>query len=150
MQDLFLLLLRNPIHSETVTWARLWHVRCAEENSNRRTFEIPVIFSRVRKSVKYVSQKTIRTNRPHQIVEASLLMKQFRKQDANRVTIRDPTMHKRNRAVQLLLLPPVLFMWIVGWSLYWIGSNKKPTKPTKTPEKLTHYVLMPEEKLVTQ
>ena len=80
------------------------------------------------------------------------MIKQFQIQDANRVTLHNPTMHKRNRAVQLLLLPTILFMWIVGWSLYWIGPNKKPTKPTKTPEheKLTHYVLMPEERLVTQ
>jgi hypothetical protein len=80
------------------------------------------------------------------------MKKQFQKQDANRVTFHYPTTRKRNRAVQFLLLPTVIFVWIVGWSLSWIGSSKKPVKPSKTPEKkeLTHYVLMTEEQLVTQ
>ena len=38
---------------------------------------------------------------------------------------------KRNRFVSFLLLPILAGFWLVGWTLYWIGSPKKkiPTKP---------------------
>ncbi|MGB9841170.1 MAG: hypothetical protein ACPLKZ_00420 [Candidatus Bathyarchaeales archaeon] len=32
---------------------------------------------------------------------------------------------KRSRAVILLLLPAVIFLWIVGWGLYWIGHQRE-------------------------
>lgn len=39
---------------------------------------------------------------------------------------------KRNRVMLLLLLPVVLFLWFVGWALYWIGSKQEPRKPAVT------------------
>lgn len=40
-------------------------------------------------------------------------------------------MKKRRRLVVLLLLPAVIFMWIVGWSLYWIGGKKEVGKGSR-------------------
>ncbi len=31
---------------------------------------------------------------------------------------------RRNRAIMALLLPAVIFLWIVGWGLYWIGRQR--------------------------
>ena len=78
-----------------------------------------------------------------------MLIKQFQKESANRVTIHNPTMHKRNRAVQVLLLPTVVFTWIVGWSLYWIGSKKGQIKPNKKAciGAVALIVRMPEQKI---
>jgi hypothetical protein len=35
---------------------------------------------------------------------------------------------KRNKAIIVLLLPAIIFLWIIGWSLYWIGHQKEPRK----------------------
>jgi hypothetical protein len=45
-------------------------------------------------------------------------------------------------------MPLVVFLWIFGWSLYWIGSKKKRVKPRKrdNSKDLTFTVLMPEQK----
>ena len=29
----------------------------------------------------------------------------------------------RNRVVVILVLPIVIFLWLIGWSLFWIGSQ---------------------------
>jgi len=34
----------------------------------------------------------------------------------------------RNRVVVIMLLPIIIFLWIIGWSLFWIGSQNKPQK----------------------
>jgi hypothetical protein len=35
----------------------------------------------------------------------------------------------RNRTLVLFLLPAILFLWIIGWSLYAAGKqNARPTK----------------------
>jgi len=31
----------------------------------------------------------------------------------------------RNRVVVITLLPVIIFLWIIGWSLFWIGSQNK-------------------------
>jgi hypothetical protein len=36
---------------------------------------------------------------------------------------------KRNKAIIAVLLPAIIFLWIVGWSLYWIGRQKEAQKP---------------------
>jgi hypothetical protein len=36
---------------------------------------------------------------------------------------------KRNRAVVAVLLPAIIFIWVVGWSLYWIGHQRESRKP---------------------
>jgi len=61
-------------------------------------------------------------------------------------------MHKLNRAALLfLMLPMVIFIWLIGWSLYWIGSIREVGKPRKIVDQkeLTFTVLMPEEKYAT-
>ena len=60
-------------------------------------------------------------------------------------------MHKRNRAVQFLLMPIItVLMWLIGWSLYYIGS-REDAKPRKTSNqnKLTFAVQISEEKYAT-
>jgi len=36
---------------------------------------------------------------------------------------------KRNKAIIIVLLPAIIFLWMVGWSLYWIGHQKESRKP---------------------
>jgi hypothetical protein len=57
-------------------------------------------------------------------------------------------MPRRNRVALLLILPIVIFIWFIGWSLYWIGSRGKVGKPRKIIDRkeLTFTVLIPEEK----
>ena len=31
----------------------------------------------------------------------------------------------RNRAVVALLMPAIIFIWLVGWGLYWIGHQRE-------------------------
>ncbi|UCF44804.1 MAG: hypothetical protein JSW44_03265 [Candidatus Bathyarchaeota archaeon] len=59
-------------------------------------------------------------------------------------------MHKRNRAALFLLIPIVIFMWFIGWCLYWIGSREDaiPRKMSDLNE-LTFTVQIPEEKYAT-
>ena len=59
-------------------------------------------------------------------------------------------MRKRNRVIMFLLMPIVVFIWFIGWSLYWIGS-KEHAKPRKIPDQneLTFAVQMSEEKYAT-
>jgi flagellar basal body-associated protein FliL len=37
-------------------------------------------------------------------------------------------MRRRKRAVIAVLLPVVIFLWIVGWSLYWMSLQKTREK----------------------
>jgi hypothetical protein len=41
----------------------------------------------------------------------------------------------RNRVVVITLLPVIIFLWIIGWSLFWIGSQNKPQKTEATTER---------------
>jgi hypothetical protein len=34
-------------------------------------------------------------------------------------------MRRHNRATMLLLLPLIIAVWLIGWSLYWIGSARE-------------------------
>jgi hypothetical protein len=51
------------------------------------------------------------------------------------------------------MLPIAVFLWFVGWSLYWTGLRKKRAhaKPTKIPDasELTFRVLVPEKEIET-
>ena len=42
---------------------------------------------------------------------------------------------KRNKAIIALFLPVIIFLWMIGWSLYWIGSQKQPRKTHVEPPK---------------
>jgi hypothetical protein len=59
---------------------------------------------------------------------------------------------KRNRVVMVLLLPVVAILWLMGWSLCWVGFRKQLVKSAKSKrhegEDLTFTVLMPEQKHV--
>lgn len=52
---------------------------------------------------------------------------------------------KRNKAVIFLLLPAIIFLWIIGWSLYWIGHQKEPRKaqPSSSPKEEDYVSLIP-------
>jgi len=34
-------------------------------------------------------------------------------------------MLKRRKLLVIFLLPAIVLLWMVGWTLYWIGENKK-------------------------
>ena len=52
---------------------------------------------------------------------------------------------KRNKAIIVLLLPVIIFLWIVGWSLYCIGHQKEPqkAKPPSSTKEEDHVHLIP-------
>jgi hypothetical protein len=52
---------------------------------------------------------------------------------------------KRNKAIIVLLFPAIIFLWIVGWGLYWIGHQKEPQKaqPSSSPEEEDYVSLIP-------
>ena len=58
----------------------------------------------------------------------------------------------RNRGILLLLLPIIIFLWLVGWNLLWLGSQNKPiTKKARTPPKEDEIEILtipPEEAMV--
>ena len=43
--------------------------------------------------------------------------------------LRDTKPRRRNRLVTLLLLPVFAVMWLVGWTLYWVGGRKDEAQP---------------------
>jgi len=58
----------------------------------------------------------------------------------------------RNRAISLLLMPVVVFLWFIGWSLYWFGLKRRTEMPQpKSPHEkdLTFIVPVLENKLAT-
>ena len=74
------------------------------------------------------------------------------KQEAHIRALDKPTRHKRNKPLIFLTLPTAVFMWVVGWSLYWIGSKREMGKPRSTleHEEITFNVPMLEEKCTAQ
>ena len=57
---------------------------------------------------------------------------------------------KRNRATRILLSPIIVIIFIVGWSLYYIGQSnhkqkQKPTIITPTKQKELELILIPKE-----
>jgi hypothetical protein len=49
----------------------------------------------------------------------------------------------------LLAMPFAVFLWFIGWNLYWVETKKEKLKPgpVKKKESVTLTVLMPEEKI---
>ena len=41
----------------------------------------------------------------------------------------------RNRVVVITLLPVIIFLWVIGWTLFWIGSQNKPQKTQTATER---------------
>lgn len=57
-------------------------------------------------------------------------------------------MPTRRIVVSFLLLPIAVFLWCIGWSLYWAGSKSESTRAKlKLPvqKELNFYVLTPEQ-----
>ncbi len=56
--------------------------------------------------------------------------------------------HKLNRTVRVLLLPVMAILWLIGWSLYWLGRRKPMAKSAnnKGNGDVIFTVLMPEQK----
>ena len=54
----------------------------------------------------------------------------------------------RNSFTLFLMLPLAVVLWFFGWSLYWIGSNKKKVRLVKkeSSKLLAFSVLIPEQK----
>ena len=40
---------------------------------------------------------------------------------------------KRNRIIIAVFLPAIIFLWVIGWGLYWIGHQKEQRKPQTSP-----------------
>lgn len=38
----------------------------------------------------------------------------------------------RNRILVVMLFPVIIFLWLMGWSLFWIGSQRSQNKSHKT------------------
>ena len=56
---------------------------------------------------------------------------------------------KRKSIFVLLAMPVAVFLWLIGWALYWIGAKKEKLKPApvnKT-ENVTLTVVLPEDKI---
>lgn len=41
----------------------------------------------------------------------------------------------RSHVVVIIFLPTIIFLWIIGWSLFWIGSQKKSQKTQNKTER---------------
>jgi hypothetical protein len=58
-------------------------------------------------------------------------------------------MPKKKRIFVFLAMPFAVFLWFIGWALYWVGARKEKLKPepVKKKESVTLTVLLPEEKI---
>ncbi|MCJ7762996.1 hypothetical protein MUP38_06045 [Candidatus Bathyarchaeota archaeon] len=43
--------------------------------------------------------------------------------------------HKRRRALLAIFFPAAIVLFLIGWSLTWIGSQKQPRKTPVEPQK---------------
>ena len=61
-------------------------------------------------------------------------------------------MRRRHKLTTLLTMPLAVFLWVVGWSLFWIGSRKKRVEPRRKParDELRFAVLVPEQEYAKQ
>ena len=50
---------------------------------------------------------------------------------------------KRNRLVVALLLPALVLVWLVGWSMYWLGHQREDKNRTKPAPKKDNVTLIP-------
>jgi hypothetical protein len=58
---------------------------------------------------------------------------------------------RRSGLLTFLTIPAVCLIWLFGWSLYWIGSQRKIPPVRRIPEEsaTAFAVLMPEQDLAT-
>jgi hypothetical protein len=50
---------------------------------------------------------------------------------------------KRNRLVVALLLPALVLVWLVGWSMYWLGHQREDKKRTEPAPEKDNVTLIP-------
>ncbi len=50
---------------------------------------------------------------------------------------------RRNNRMALLLLPALVFIFFMGWSMYWIGNKKKPEHEKRKAPKKDNVTLLP-------
>ena len=43
----------------------------------------------------------------------------------------------------IMLLPVILFIFLMGWCMYWIGDQKRPDKIKRKPVKKDNVTIMP-------
>ena len=56
---------------------------------------------------------------------------------------------KRRKAFTLILLPAVVFIWLIGWSLYWIGLKRKTAEKESAPKKYhVTMLVIPDEQTI--
>ncbi|MGD0451243.1 MAG: hypothetical protein ABSA79_09360 [Candidatus Bathyarchaeia archaeon] len=58
-------------------------------------------------------------------------------------------MPRRNRVASFLAMPIGVFLWIIGWSLYYVGSKRESSKPkpkSSIQRELIMFVPTPEQK----
>jgi hypothetical protein len=56
---------------------------------------------------------------------------------------------KRKSIFVLLAMPVAVFLWYIGWGLYWIAAEKEKLKPeaAKQKENVMIGMILPEEKI---
>jgi len=55
-------------------------------------------------------------------------------------------MHKRRPVIVFIAMPVAVFIWCVGWGLYWVGKGKERhgPNPAKRTENVGVVVMLPE------
>jgi hypothetical protein len=59
------------------------------------------------------------------------------------VTLAKKRRVKRNNKFVLLLLPALIFIFFMGWSMYWIGNQKRPEKSKPKAPKEDNVTILP-------
>jgi flagellar basal body-associated protein FliL len=50
---------------------------------------------------------------------------------------------KRSKEMMIMLLPLLIFVFIVGWCMYWVGDQKRTGKTQRKPSKKDNVTIMP-------
>jgi flagellar basal body-associated protein FliL len=50
---------------------------------------------------------------------------------------------KRSKAMTIILLPLLIFVFIIGWCMYWVGDQKRTSKTQRKPSKKDDVTIMP-------
>jgi len=50
---------------------------------------------------------------------------------------------KRSKAMIIMLLPALIFIFIMGWFLYWMGDQKRTDKIQRKPPEKDHVSIKP-------
>jgi hypothetical protein len=61
--------------------------------------------------------------------------------------VTEKSKHKHSKAMIIMLLPLLAFLFIVGWCMYWVGeqagTNKTNHKPARNQPKKDYISIMP-------